>query len=492
MLARNGGAGAPHRGDGDHHAPEHREEPEDSDDDAPDAAEHDSDDESADAGEQEEDPVDEVAIAQRAVTGRRADDVGVVVQEMALHLVEQTLLLFGEWHVVPLGYGALHLTRGGALGLATGALVALRMLGVVPPPSPVIDAVAARLESFLEAMRREASDYGPDAAALLEVGAGTLVGGKRLRARFAHAGWRSIARFHGRDAAETDAVWGVCAALEIFQSAALVHDDLIDNSDTRRGRPAAHRALEAAHRDAGWSGDAEAFGRAGAVLLGDLLISWSDDLLEQALDGHPRARAVRAEYARMRRDVTVGQFLDVAEESAWSVNPDDTHAERALRVVSLKSARYSIEQPLILGAALAGADDEQLAALRAFGHPVGMAFQLRDDVLGVFGDASVTGKPAGDDLREGKRTVLIALTREALDAPARTVLDELLGDPGLTPEQIGFLQTAIADSGALEHAERMIAEHAQTADRALRGAPLDNAAVGELRELARAATVRSA
>lgn len=366
------------------------------------------------------------------------------------------------------------------------------MLGVVPAPSPVPDAVAARLDLFLSLMRAESAEYGPEAGSFLEAAAHTLTGGKRLRARFCHAGWRAVARFQDRDAVESPALWDTCAALEIFQSAALVHDDLIDNSDTRRGRPAAHRALEASHRASRWSGDAEAFGRASAVLLGDLLVAWSDDLLESALDGHPHARTVRAHYARMRRDVTTGQFLDIAEESAWIVNDGELHAERALRVVSLKSARYSIEQPLVLGGAMAGAEEDQVESLRRFGHPIGMAFQLRDDVLGVFGDASVTGKPAGDDLREGKRTVLVALTREALDPSARNVLDEMLGDPDLTAQQVSFLQATIEGSGALERVESMIADYAREADRALTGARLDNAAVGELRDLARAATVRTA
>lgn len=366
------------------------------------------------------------------------------------------------------------------------------MLGVVPSPTLVSDAVAERLSSFLERMRVESAEYGPDASALIDSAADTLVGGKRLRARFCHAGWRGVSRFADRSAVESTALWGVCASLEIFQSAALVHDDLIDNSDTRRGRPAAHRALERSHRDAGWWGDAAAFGRSSAILLGDLLVAWSDDLFEDAVAALPHAASVRREYARMRRDVTVGQFLDIAEESAWSVNATDSHVERALRVVSLKSARYSIEQPLVLGAAMAGAADDQVLALRRFGHPVGMAFQLRDDVLGVFGDASVTGKPAGDDLREGKRTVLVALTRQTLETSTRTLFDEMLGDPDLTAEQIAFLQATISASGALEKVESMISDYAIEADRALSGARLDNAAVGDLRDLARAATVRAA
>ncbi len=366
------------------------------------------------------------------------------------------------------------------------------MLGVVPSPAAVPDIVAARLDSFLQRMKEESSPYGPDALALIDAAADTLVGGKRLRARFCHAGWRSVARADRSDAVEPEALWLVCAALEIFQSAALVHDDLIDNSDTRRGRPAAHRALEGSHRGAGWSGDAAAFGRSSAILLGDLLVAWSDDLMEDAIADLPHAASVRREYARMRRDVTVGQFLDIAEESAWSVNATESHLERALRVVSLKSARYSIEQPLVLGAAIAGADVDQIDALRRFGHPVGMAFQLRDDVLGVFGDAEVTGKPAGDDLREGKRTALVALTRSALDLPARNLFDEMLGDPDLSTEQVRHLQATIDGSGALREVEAMIDRYATEADRALSGARLDDESVNALRDLARAATVRSA
>lgn len=358
-------------------------------------------------------------------------------------------------------------------------------------PSSVADAVAARVESLLKRMRTEAGESGEDAIAFVDAAARTLGGGKRLRARFCRTGWASVARFADPRTVESDALWDLCASLEIFQSAALVHDDLIDNSDTRRGAPAAHRALENTHRSAGWGGDAAGYGRSAAVLLGDLLVAWSDDLLEHALTDHPHAAAVRSEYARMRRDVTVGQFLDIVEESAWTVHPAAEHAERALRVASLKSARYSIEQPLVLGARLAGADDAQVRALRAFGHPVGMAFQLRDDVLGVFGDAEVTGKPAGDDLREGKRTVLIALTRQAIATTARSVLDELLGDPGLTPDQVASLQATIVASGALTRVEEMIADYASRADRALSGTPLDNAAVSELRDLARAATDRA-
>ncbi|MEJ1086780.1 polyprenyl synthetase family protein [Microbacterium sp. Mu-80] len=357
-------------------------------------------------------------------------------------------------------------------------------------PSLVADAVAVRLGGFLDEIRARSADYGPEATLFIDAAADTLSGGKRLRARFCHAGW--LAATDSTDDTVAPDVVGLAAALEVFQSAALVHDDLIDNSDTRRGRPAAHRALEAAHRRAGWHGDAEAFGRSSAVLLGDLLVAWSDDLLEQTLAGHPHAAATRAEYAQMRRDVTVGQMLDITEESAWSVSPPQALLERALRVASLKSARYSVEEPIVLGATLAGGGDALIAALRAFGHPVGMAFQLRDDVLGVFGDPAVTGKPAGDDLREGKRTALIAIARERLSPDARRELDAGIGDPGLSDADVEALQRTIRASGALDRIEGMIEEYTAAAEQALAAAGLNRRATEALNLLAGAAIARSA
>ncbi|KRB37631.1 polyprenyl synthetase family protein [Microbacterium sp. Root180] len=358
--------------------------------------------------------------------------------------------------------------------------------------SDPVEAISQRLDIFVSAQRLHAAELGAEAALFVEAGAAAVSGGKRLRGRFCVAGWRAVEEA-SRPAGSVPAdVVAAAASLEMFHAAALVHDDVIDNSDTRRGRPAAHRAMEASHRHAQWAGDAAAFGRSAAILLGDLLVAWSDDLFEEGLAvAQPvPAAAARAEYAAMRREVTIGQFLDIAEESAFVTEPAERHAERALRVASLKSARYSIQQPLAIGAALAGADAAQSAALAAFGHPLGMAFQLRDDVLGVFGDERETGKPSGDDLREGKRTVLIAYAREGMAPPARRIVDELLGDPALDAAQIDALQRTIVDSGALERVEALIADYAREAERSLSGAHLGNAAVGELRDLARAATVR--
>ncbi|WP_040164138.1 polyprenyl synthetase family protein [Microbacterium gorillae] len=351
----------------------------------------------------------------------------------------------------------------------------------------VPEAVSQRLRGFVSQQRSAVSAESPDAALLIDAAESALAGGKRLRARFCETGWRSVSPAVG-----SAAIIDAAAALEIFQAAALVHDDIIDNSDTRRGRPSAHRALEAMHRAAGWTGDAAAFGRSGALLLGDLLVAWSDDLFESALATLADPALARDEYARMRRDVTLGQFLDIAQESAWIVQPDDTHADRALEVASLKSARYSVVQPLVIGGALGGGSAPQLDALRRFGMPVGLAFQLRDDVLGVFGDSSVTGKPTGDDLREGKRTLLVAYAREGMSDADRAAFDARLGDVDLEEASITRMQDGIRDTGALARVEERIAQYQREADAALAAAPLTADAIEELSVLADAATRRSA
>ena len=180
---------------------------------------------------------------------------------------------------------------------------------------------------------------------------------------------------------------------------------------------------------------------------------WSDELFAESLDrlsDRDNARAARAEFNRMRTDVTAGQYLDIVAEASWPHVREGREVDVALNVITYKSAKYSIEAPLAIGASLGGASLAQMAALREFGLPLGIAFQLRDDLLGVYGDSELTGKPTGDDLVEGKRTVLIALARQGLPASARRTVDELLGDAELTDEQILTLQETIRASGAIE------------------------------------------
>jgi len=369
-----------------------------------------------------------------------------------------------------------------------------------------VDLIQSRIDGFFDARASILVSIADELSPVAAFSRDFLSGGKRFRALFCFWGWQSV-RTAGDEPADgsdanavtaggaLDAVVSVASSLELFHAAALVHDDLIDNSDTRRGAPAAHKRFEALHDREGWEGSGPAFGTGAATLLGDLLLILSDELFDEGLTqlvSAPARRAARAEFNRMRLDVTAGQYLDIFEEIGWAGRPDSDQLARAERVIVYKSAKYSIESPLLIGASLAGATIGQLDALRRFGLPLGIAYQLRDDLLGVFGDADVTGKPSGDDLREGKRTVLIALTRQAIPSGARATLDELLGDPDLTPEQIRTMQLTIRESGAVDIVERMIAQNVDRAIEALEPAPLGASAKAQLRDLAVTVTRRSA
>ncbi|GAA4581040.1 polyprenyl synthetase family protein [Micromonospora coerulea] len=307
-----------------------------------------------------------------------------------------------------------------------------------------------------------------------------LGGGKRLRPAFAYWGYR------GAGGVDSDQVVTTLAALEFVQASALIHDDLMDRSDTRRGEPAMHRRFAARHRSAGWGGDPDGFGDAAAILLGDLCLVWSDELLHSAgLDPRTVARA-RPVFDEMRTEVTVGQYLDVLTQATG-----DTSLERAGKVARYKSAKYTVERPLLLGAALADAPAEVRSAYSAYGLPLGEAFQLRDDVLGVFGDPAQTGKPAGDDLREGKRTYLVAAALEALDDAGRDLLRNGLGDAGLDEAGVARLRELIIDSGALARTEQRIGGLTESALAALTTVDLDTEARQALVDLAIAATRRT-
>jgi len=366
----------------------------------------------------------------------------------------------------------------------------------------LVDLIQLRIDEFLGERAVELTTISPELSLVTDLASGFLSGGKRFRGLFCYWGWQSVTSVATDEidplapnevSADLPGVVLAAAALEVFHAAALVHDDIMDNSDTRRGSPAAHKLFEQAHSDAGWNGSAAVFGTSSALLLGDLLLGWSDELFDSgtALLASPAfGRAARAEFGRMRTEVTAGQYLDILEESAWASFPESSALSRAHRVIVYKSAKYSIEAPLAIGAALGGADLRQLSALRAFGLPLGVAYQLRDDLLGVFGDPAVTGKPAGDDLREGKRTVLIALARTRLPAPVRNLMDELLGDPELDAQQIDMLRTALRDCGAVDEMERIIDHNVQLARTAIRDAPIAASARNQLLQLADTVTRR--
>jgi geranylgeranyl diphosphate synthase type I len=307
------------------------------------------------------------------------------------------------------------------------------------------------LAAFVERQRSVVAEMGPDLDELADAAAAFVGGGKRLRPQFCFAGWLVA----GGDPDDPGIV-SPAASLEWLQGSALVHDDLMDGSDTRRGRPSVHRAFEASHRAGAREGDAAGFGASVAVLLGDLMLSWCDELFRAS--GLPTVPAALAYLDLCKTEVVAGQFLDVIGQTRVSLTVDE-----AMRIVRYKSAKYTVERPLHIGAALAGADDTLIAGLTEVALPLGEAFQLRDDVLGVFGDPEVTGKPAGDDLREGKRTVLVARTHELTDDAGRSLLATSLG----TTDGIGPLTQLIRSSGALDAVEADIARLEAQADGAI-------------------------
>lgn len=339
--------------------------------------------------------------------------------------------------------------------------------------------VDQQLSSFVAAQRLRLAELGPSLTPFIDAAADFVSGGKRFRPEFCRAGWLVA----GGDPTDPGIV-AAAASFEWLQGSALAHDDLMDESDTRRGKPSIHRAFEASHRAAGGAGDAAQFGRSTAVLLGDLMLSWADESLRGAADVSPTVAANLGAafgfFDLCKTEVVAGQFLDVTGQTRQGFS-----VEEAMRVVRFKSAKYTIERPLHVGAALAGADEGLISTLSAFGLPLGEAFQLRDDVLGVFGDPDVTGKPAGDDLREGKHTVLIARTADLTDDAGRALLARCLG----TSDHIAELRELIASTGAVESVERDIERLEGEAEAAL--LTLDGAAQVHLQGLLLKATHRT-
>lgn len=340
--------------------------------------------------------------------------------------------------------------------------------------------VQQTLDAFVDEQGARLELLGDDAARLVDAARDSVRGGKRFRAAFCYWGFRAVA-----EPSDEQSLIRAASALELLHASALVHDDVMDASDTRRGRPSTHRAFEVLHAERDWTGDPQQYGVAAAILLGDLLLSWADELLRTS--GLPSERVLDAlgYFDITRSEVIVGQFLDVSVQARGA-----SDVEQAMRVLRYKSAKYSVERPLHVGAALAGGGPEVISALTDYGLPIGEAFQLRDDLLGVFGDPSVTGKPAGDDLVEGKRTVLVALALERAGDDARR-LDSALGT-ALSPGEVADLRDIIERSGAHDEVERRIEELTGGALEALAAAPVQAAARVVLTELASAATQRLA
>ena len=371
------------------------------------------------------------------------------------------------------------------------------MTSTIPTPTS-LDAVPGAVEAELRAFF---DDAVPAAAAIAPVvgEAAELIrefvlrGGKRIRPVFAFAGWRcgtsSSDRAVAGAAAEDDApgprdALRVCAALELVQACALIHDDIIDRSDTRRGYPTVHREFESRHASAEWAGDSGAHGVAAAILAGDFALAWADDLVHGHRPGvstgstggdrstgggrstggdgaagrdgdHPLPAEVGATWAAMRTEVLGGQFLDIVNEAGG-----DDSTEAAYRVMEFKTAAYTVARPLELGARLAGASEQLVSTLRAIGHDLGIAFQLRDDLLGVFGDPERTGKPSGDDLVSDKHTALRAIALQRADAADPTLGARLRSYFGrrLDSDELGSARDLFVELGAVAEVENSIDE----------------------------------
>ncbi|MHC6177091.1 polyprenyl synthetase family protein [Glutamicibacter sp. X7] len=343
--------------------------------------------------------------------------------------------------------------------------------------------VAESLTEFLDLKEQEVAQITNSATEIVRAIKDLSAGGKRLRPLFAYWGFRGAG---GPEQSQDIVKVGV--SLELFQAAALIHDDLIDNSDTRRGQPSVHKRFEAQHARLGLSGDAVRYGAASAILTGDLCLSLSEEVFSSIdRDGH----AARRIFNSMRTQVMAGQYLDVLEEFAGSVYDPAEAVKRARTIVRYKSAKYSTENPLLLGGALGGADEHLLAAYGNFALPLGEAFQLRDDVLGVFGDPSITGKPAGDDLREGKRTEIIAHALSLASDDEVEFIQTRLGARDLSEHEVSRLSGILRDSGALAATEESIDALTAQALQALDELGIDRLAHTGLRWLSDAVTKRA-
>lgn len=346
--------------------------------------------------------------------------------------------------------------------------------------SRIRHAVGEALGAFLGRQLGVLAAIGDDMLPWIDTMGELLASGKRLRPAFCYWGWRASA---GPDCPE---VFRAAAALELLHASALVHDDLMDASDTRRGHPAVHKQFASRSMAAGYAAASEQFGAGAAILIGDMLLAWTDELYHASglsPDALSRGRPV---LDAMRTEVISGQYLDLVNQAAASES-----VASAMRVVTYKTAKYTIERPLHLGAALAGAPPAVTAAFTGYGVPLGIAFQLRDDVLGVFGDPARTGKPVSGDVREGKRTVLVALAMERADTARARVLDRYLGDRSLSDSAAAQVRSVITETGALAECEALIAANVKEAIAALDGAPIPDDARLALAELAVVATDRA-
>ncbi|WP_194279834.1 polyprenyl synthetase family protein [Streptomyces sp. SYP-A7193] len=333
-------------------------------------------------------------------------------------------------------------------GSAADAQTHLPQAGPQPEPLDLADIrrkVEDILQSFLDERLRDLPHH--QARPLVEH-LRTLIaaGGKRTRPVLCAIGWHAAGR-----SGTPPQLLHLAAAIEMFHAAAMIHDDIIDRSATRRGHPSAHQALRAHCTTPADSDTRSWFGASAALVLGDLALSWSDQLLYRGRLDTAQLRAVHPLLDTLRSEALIGCYIELLATGHL-----DDDVETPMEINRLKSAKYTIERPLHLGAVLGGADTAVLDTCTAYGIPLGEAFQLRDDILGVFGDTSVTGKPALDDLREGKPTLLLAIALSRADPGQRELLRRLVGDPGLDEEGAAQVREILTTTGARQEVEYRI------------------------------------
>jgi geranylgeranyl diphosphate synthase, type I len=345
---------------------------------------------------------------------------------------------------------------------------------VLPTPPASLLSVArrveARLAEVMDAEHRKWSEFDPLLATpFTEMRRLVLAGGKRLRPAFCQWGYVGLG-----GNSEDQLVVDAGAALELLHAFALFHDDIMDGSATRRGEPTTHTLAIQQHETNGYLGEARRFGEGVAILVGDLTYVYADELM---MNAPPQAWAI---WNALRIELNIGQYLDVLGSATRERRRDRTE-----RICQYKSAKYTIERPLHLGAtmALPTIDAESLAKLSAYGVPLGEAFQMRDDVLGAFGETDTTGKPVGDDLREGKPTPLLSIATSRATPAQLAVLDRV-GRPEITEDEIRDAQQVIKECGALDELEDHITSLTASAVNAIKAAPITTEARDELIELA--------
>ena len=337
----------------------------------------------------------------------------------------------------------------------------------------VVAPVEKRLRSFLAGRAEDLTRLAPDVADLTGAVERLVAPGRQA----APAGLRPLGPRRHRGSSTGGSSTGgsstggsstgivdAAAAVELLHTFALIHDDVMDRSEVRRGGPATHRELARARPGAGDGPAAEWYGTSAAVLAGDLAYLWADELFDEAVGDDPAGRRARRVFHTLRAEVIAGQYLDLRLSAETQPTED-----AARRVALLKSARYTVTRPLQLGAALGGGPAELDTVLGAYGDAVGLAFQLRDDVLGLFGEPADTGKGCLDDLREGKRTLLVVRALGLADDAQRRVITAALGDPALDAEGAARCREAVASTGALASIEALLADLRHTAVAAIDG-----------------------